>query len=119
MLANTSTIAEFQRRRKVTWHAIRWWLFAAVVALTSLCVLPFTKVSTQVDLHLDVGLVLVLTVVACLIAVKVQVQRLYRCPSCNKVPIRTYHGWANEFGDEARDVEWNPSECPNCQASLR
>ena len=119
MKTSASTVAEFQRRRNATRHAIRGWLVLCVVCVILLCVLPFTKISAQTDPHLLVGLVLVLMVIASLIAVNIEVRRIYRCPTCNMVPIQTHFGWTDELGMETRDVEWNPSECPNCHASLR
>jgi hypothetical protein len=66
-----------------------------------------------------IGLLLVLSVSIFLLVAYLQVRRLYRCPRCNKVPTRTAFGWADEFGVEPTDVQWNPAECPVCRARFR
>jgi hypothetical protein len=119
VLALESTITEFQRRRKATWYAIRWWLFVSCLTVVALLILPFTRLSSQVDLHLRIGVFLIFVFLVCVVVIRLQVRRLYRCPQCGKVPIRTYFGWRNEFGDEARDIQWNPADCPNCRTALR
>ncbi len=62
---------------------------------------------------------MLLAVSLCLLVAYVQVRRLYRCPRCNAVPMRTAFGWADELGVEPRDVQWNPAECPVCHVRFR
>jgi hypothetical protein len=107
---------EFQRRRRATWRAIRWWLFAAAVGLLALVYIaahPFDANTTRI------GSVILLMVSVCLFISYVQIRRLYRCPRCNEVPTRTAFGWADEFGVEPNDVQWNPAECPGCRVRFR
>jgi hypothetical protein len=67
----------------------------------------------------EVGSFLLLLVTLCLAITYFRVRKLYRCPRCNHVPTRTAFGWRDEFGREAKDVQWNPAERPTCHASLR
>jgi hypothetical protein len=87
--------------------------------MVALLVLPFTVTSSLIDEHLRIGVLLIIVFVVCVGAIYIQVRRIYRCPRCNKVPIETIYGWRSELGTEARDIQWNPSECPNCGAPLR
>ena len=119
MSAPASIPVEFQRRRKATWGAIRGFLSVAVLSVVSLFALPFVEAPSNVEQHLRIGVLLILVFVVCVIAIKIQVRRLYRCPQCNQVPIKTIYGWRTKLGTEARDIQWNPSECPNCGAPLR
>jgi ribosomal protein S27AE len=114
-----STTAPFQGRRKDRWRSIRWWAAAASIAVVALFALPFTEWSANPNQHSRIGLGLVTVFVICATVIRWQVRRHYRCPRCNQIPIRTVLGWRNEFGDDARDIEFNPEECPNCGATLR
>jgi len=69
--------------------------------------------------HLRAASSLFLIVVICAAVIALQIRRLYRCPRCSSIPIKTAYGWRDEFGKEVRDVEWNPSSCPTCHAPLR
>lgn len=119
MSRHPSTVIEFQRRRTATWSVIRWWLFLAALCVGALFGLPFTAASSDPDEHLRIGISLIIGFVVCVSVVHIQVRRVYRCPRCNKVPIKTFHGWGTELGTEARDIQWNPAECPNCGAPFR
>lgn len=113
------TVTEFQRRRTATWRVVRWWLLLAVLCIGALFALPFTAVSSKPDEHLRIGISLIIGFVVCVGVINIQVRRAYRCPRCNKVPIKTIYGWRSELGSEARDIQWNPAECPNCGVPLR
>jgi hypothetical protein len=119
MPLTSSESAVFQERRRATWQAIRWWLAIAVLTIASLLVLPFTDASSNRDRHFEVGICLIFLFTVCAFAIRHQVRRLYRCPNCNQVPIKAIYGWRDEFGTTARDVQWNPVECPSCGAALR
>jgi hypothetical protein len=111
-----SIAQEFQRRRLATWRAVRWWLLTAAIALVGMVRIAagtFDATTTEV------GSLLLLLVSLCLAITYCRVRKLYRCPRCNEVPTRTAFGWRDEFGREAKDVQWNPAECPACHASLR
>jgi membrane protein YdbS with pleckstrin-like domain len=119
MAAPLSSAAEFQRRRKATWRAIRWWLLVAVASVLSMAAMSIRYDDAFESEYLRAASSLFLIVVICGVAIAIQVRRLYRCPRCRSIPIRTAYGWRDEFGKEARDVEWNPSSCPTCHAPLR
>jgi hypothetical protein len=119
MAAPVSIADEFQRRRKATWHAIRWWLLIAVVSVLSMVAMSMRYDGMFQTEYLRVASSLFLLVMVCGAAVALQIRRLYRCPRCSSIPIRTIYGWRDEFGKEVRDVEWNPSSCPTCHALLR
>lgn len=119
MAAQPSTIDEFQRRRKATWRAIRWWLLTAIVSVLLMAAMSIRWDGTSEALYLRAGGSLIIVVIACGAAMAFQVRRLYRCPRCGAIPIKTVYGWRDEFGNDVRDLQWNPSSCPTCQALLR
>jgi hypothetical protein len=119
MTAQLSTIDEFQRRRKGTWRAIRWWLLTTIVSVLLMVAMSIRWDGTSETLYLRVGSSLFILVVICGAAVTLQIRRLYRCPRCGSIPIKTAYGGRDEFGNEVRDVQWNPSSCPTCRAPLR
>jgi hypothetical protein len=111
-----SIAQEFQRRRLATWQAVRWWLLTAAIASVGIV---WIAAGTFEATTTEVGSFLLLLVTLCLAITYFRVRKLYRCPRCNHVPTRTAFGWRDEFGREAKDVQWNPAECPICHASLR
>jgi hypothetical protein len=119
MAAQLSTIDEFQRRRNRTWRAIRWWLLTAIGSVLLMAAISIHWGGTSEALYLRVGSSLIILAMVCGAAVAFQIRRLYRCPRCGSIPIKTVYGWRDQFGNEARDVQWNPSSCPTCQAPLR
>ena len=119
MAAPVSSADEFQRRRKATWRAIRWWFLVAVVSVLSMGVMSIRYDRAFETGYLRAAISLFLLVLICGVVIALQIRRLYRCPRCSSIPIRTVYGWRDDFGKEARDVEWNPSSCPTCHAPLR
>ena len=111
-----SVAAEFQRRRKATWRAIRLWLMVVAACLISMIWIALSFIGEN---GIKLGSLLLLLVCLLLWIIHAKVRRLYRCPRCNQVPIVTVPGWRNELGSEPKDVVWNPSECPTCYATLR
>lgn len=119
MIQPSACATEFQSRRKATWRAIRWWLLIAAVCIISIVALLCNAYGPLDDIRIKDGLILMLVTVVCGLIINFNVRRLYRCPRCNSVPVRGTPGWRDEFGREARDVLWNPLECPTCGARLR
>lgn len=116
MSLQESIAVEFQRRRRATWRAIREWVLGAAIGLVGLVYIAAGSFDAGTA---RIGSVVLLFVSLCLLICYVQVRRLYRCPRCNQVPTRTVFGWRDEFGTEAKDVQWNPAECPECHARLK
>ncbi len=111
-----STAVEFRARRVKTWRIIRWWLLAALVGIVALVTLVSRSMGAY---ETKVGSILMLFICGCLVATYLTIKRLYRCPNCNVVPRVLLPGWKNDFGDDARDIPWNPATCPNCETPLR
>jgi hypothetical protein len=91
----------------------------AVVSVLSMVAMSMRYDGAFQTEYLRVTSSLFLLVMVCGAAVALQMRRLYRCPRCSSIPIRTIYGWRDEFGKEVHDVEWNPSSCPTCHALLR
>jgi hypothetical protein len=111
-----SIAQEFQRRRQATWRAVRWWVLTAATALVGMV---WIAAGTFDATTTEVGSFLLLLVSFCVAITYFRVRKLYRCPRCNKVPARTVFGWRDEFGQEPKDLQWNPAECQACHARLR
>jgi hypothetical protein len=103
-------VAEFQSRRRATWRAIRGWLLIALGCVATIAGLFWNAYGPASESRIRSGLILLLVTVTCGFIVNSKIRRLYRCPECNQVPIRTVPGWQNEFGDEAQifsGIHWN------------
>ena len=62
------------------------------------------------DSEVKTGVTLALGTIISLTVAGLIIRRMYRCPVCNNVPMRTVPGWKNEFGAEPRDIARNPPE---------
>jgi DNA-directed RNA polymerase subunit RPC12/RpoP len=113
------TAKEFQRRRSATWRAVRWWLIIAAAGVIAIASLMWNAPRLPNDHTIAIGLVLVVIVVGSLVITRIRVYAIYRCPACSSVPIVAVPGWRDQFGNEPRDVQWNPERCPHCGARLR
>jgi hypothetical protein len=144
MAANTPTdpwhftAATFQQRRRDTWKAIRIWVVIEALAILSLPIVAWSKFAhaprsaalfeplsdtlslgdiTLWQLNLNIGAASAM--VAATIAIVMAVQRHYRCPKCETVPMGSWTTFG--LGDVGKrlGVEFNPSSCPKCRARLR
>jgi hypothetical protein len=60
MVTTGSISTEFQKRRKATWNAIRYWLVMGFVAFVSLIVLVWDGFDPLGDKQLRIGLLVIL-----------------------------------------------------------
>jgi hypothetical protein len=131
------TVNAWRRQRRSTWVAIRLWLLVLLAGIIGFFI-PFwlnrehvhkqelgnrtrytLSTNDETEREFTLGLVsLVITGVAG-IAIIFAVQRHYRCPKCDEIPMGT---WAN-FGPSSfgvnRGLALFPATCPNCGARLR
>jgi hypothetical protein len=132
------TVAAFQRRRRETWRAVRWWWLVLAVGIVGF-ELPFywerahvhtvqrgpmavrQTLSTQDESEGEFTLGLVSLVVIFIGggAIIFGIRRHYRCPRCEEIPMGS---WTNlgptTFGPQS-GVELFPSVCRSCGARLR
>jgi glycerol uptake facilitator-like aquaporin len=139
MEARPSTVIAFQSRRLRTWRAIRPWLFVFAVGVIGEAVVFFVErnhVKSQIgplylsakysfsaqDMSVETftfSLISFVLMGAAIIAISIYVQRYYRCPRCNAVPMgRWLVAGPSQFGTES-GVNLNPSVCPKCGVRLR
>jgi hypothetical protein len=115
MQVDEKVIEQFAIRRSATWRACRLWLMVLVVS-GGYFGISLSHGSGDVSL----GMLLALTLVfSSGIAVLMAVGRHYRCPKCNKVPMRgsVSAGLSGSVSFNRR-VDFSPEECPNCGARL-
>lgn len=128
----------FQQRRRDTWKAIRLWVLIEALAILALPIASWSKLAhapssagllepLRFDLslgdtapwQLNLTLAAVCAMVGATIAIVMAVQRHYRCPKCETVPM----GSSTTFGPvtlpKSWGVELNPSTCPKCRVRLR
>jgi hypothetical protein len=109
LLAANDVAAEFQARRRKTWRLIRPWVFVTATGfVVFFLVFEFTRVFDQLwTMNLIFGSFLVLLLSIARIAL--MVNKLYRCPACNNVPM----------GRGRNGVLLDPDACPKCEARLK
>jgi hypothetical protein len=128
----SSTVTEFQKRRRRTWRMVRIWIVVGIVGAIGFCIPFWTNPGTrcrdggECTLSLEdtaawENVLMALSFVAlatALIAGTKAVYRYYRCPKCDAVPMRSSF-WAGAGGFEwERGVDPSPSVCPKCGAKL-
>ena len=132
------TVATFQQRRRDTWKAIRIWVVIEALAILAFPIVAWSKLAytptsselfepfhynlslgdiTLWQLSLACGAASAL--VAATIAIVMAVQRHYRCPKCETVPMGSWTTFALADVSKRLAVEFNPSSCPKCSARLR
>jgi hypothetical protein len=132
------TVATFQQRRRDTWKAIRIWVLVEALAVLTFPVAAWSKLAhapksaelfepfhynfslgdiTLWQLNLAFGVASAL--IAATIAIVMAIQRHYRCPKCETVPMGSWTTFALPDVCKRWAVEFNPSSCPKCSARLR
>lgn len=131
------TIVEFQKRRGQTWRAARLWLLLGSAGIIGLLMLFWTNSATKcihnafgspkctlsmddmTPWQLNLGLIAFIGIAASIIAVTVAIQRYYRCPRCEAIPLGSWTSLGpGNFGPRW-GVALNPSVCAKCGARLR
>ena len=130
------TVSEFQRRRHQTWRAIRLWVLVGAAGAAGfwfvMWVNPATtctdgslgsfRCSLSADnmslwqLNLIFGSIVTLGVSVAAIARAVQ--RHYRCPNCEAVPLGSWSAFGRASFSTSWGVALNPSVCSKCGAKL-
>lgn len=117
-MANAPDVSkQFQRRRKETWRLAKPWLVALLLAGAPLYWMG--------DLDGEAAPERVLMFVAFFGILLVSVwrivwivQKTYRCPACDRVPMSRSSGVGTGGCDCADEVDLNPKSCPGCGARL-
>jgi hypothetical protein len=108
------TISEFKRRRSATWRATRWWLLVLLVA-GGYFAYGATRHPTDFSIAMIVTFVLMM---ASVLAIIFAVNRLYKCPVCERVPMSNWTSVGAGSISFNRGVELAPTVCGNCGARL-
>jgi hypothetical protein len=114
MQAAELTIAEFKRRRTATWRATRWWLL--VLAATGGYFVYGAKRDPR-DFSIAMIVTFALMMMSTL-AIIFAVNRLYKCPACEKVPMANWTSFGVGSISFNRGVELRPTVCGHCGARL-
>ena len=111
--------SEFQRRRGDTWRRIRWWMLLVVLAGGAFALGPHEPDGdlTFGQLMFQMGMFIIL--LTGMVVVIRSVNKHYRCPACNSVPMLGFFAAGGSgFGYE-EGVALNPRTCSKCGAKLR
>jgi DNA polymerase III alpha subunit (gram-positive type) len=118
------TVSAFQKNRRATWQAVRWWVALLALGITGFSV-PFLLESEHVrkddngyslaaeDMtagEFTLSLLSLVVMFSSGIGIVVAARRHYKCPKCSQVPM-SYSGFENA-------VDLKPSVCSNCGARL-
>jgi hypothetical protein len=105
-LASNDSVSEFQSRRLETWRIIRPWIFVTAAAFFVFAVVVefYDRFPELWRLNLIFGGFLVAAV--SIIRINLTINKLYRCPACNSVPMGR------------KGVFVNPDTCPQCWTRL-
>jgi hypothetical protein len=132
------TVAAFQRRRRETWRAVRWWWLVLAVGIVGFEV-PFylerahvhsaqrgplsvrQTLSTQDETEGEFTVSLVSLVVIFIGGggIIFGVRRHYRCPRCEEIPMGSWTNLGPTSYGRQSGVELFPSVCRSCRARLR
>jgi hypothetical protein len=109
LLAANEVVSAFQSRRRETWRIIRPWVFLTAAGfVVFFVVFEFPGLFDELwKLNLIFGSFLVLLL--SIARISLTVNKLYRCPACNTVPMGRGHD----------GVLLDPDVCPKCGARLK
>jgi undecaprenyl pyrophosphate phosphatase UppP len=112
----TDVAVEFRRRTRLVWRSIRLWVLL-LIALA----LGFTFMdSNDAGFSQMLAMIGMVVVVGAIYAITRAVQRDYRCPACDQVPMGGSFGIGLGGGFSFdRDVLICPKACPSCGARLK
>jgi hypothetical protein len=117
MASQRDVSAQFQRRRRATWRQVRWWLLIALLATGAFGI---SRYATDRDpAYFPFQLLMFVILAFAMIVVFRTVDKAYRCPACNAVPmVGSFEAGPAGFGyDEG--ISLNPRTCRKCGAKLR
>jgi hypothetical protein len=115
MEGTESTVEEFGRRRSATWRAVRWWLLTLVFAGVYFAYRA-NQDPTDFNVPTMVSFVLMM---GSLLAAIFAINRRYRCPRCEMVPMMDSKSVGLDSFSFERGVDLSPSVCGNCGARLK
>jgi len=109
---------EFQRRRTATWRGVRAWVGVLVAGFTVAVSIGDLGPGDPLTLWLPATAAFAAIMIAMFRIIRIG-GRIYRCPSCDEVPM----SWSGMLGPGAigarKMVELNPDTCGSCGARLR
>lgn len=119
MRSEIDVSAEFTRRRTATWRATRLWLLMAALAAAGFALGPKGSDADMSRNQFTFMVICLLVVGTAMVVVILAVQKHYRCPRCDSVPM-TRFGTVGTAGLSLKSwVDLSPEVCPNCGARLR
>ena len=119
MLTDTQVLTEWKRRRSLTWRAIKVPLAIVVISGCAFWYFARTPAPEMTGAQLLITfLVFGVLFIAMLVAI-FRVNRLYRCPRCNTVPMGTWSTLGPYSFGYHSGVAANPHKCSKCGAVLR
>jgi hypothetical protein len=119
MLTDAQVLSEWKRRRSTTWRGIRVALLVLFIAGCAFWYLARTPTSEMSGTQLVLSFAIFVALGIAMLVVIFRLNRLYRCPRCNTVPMGAWSEVGpGSIGYES-GVALNPHRCSGCGAVLR
>jgi hypothetical protein len=119
MLTDAQVISEWDRRRKITWRAIRLAVAICLASGGTFWYLARTPAADMSGIELIATFSVFLVLAVGMVVIILRTRKLYRCPRCNSVPQGTW----SEIGPASfgfhSGISINPKRCPTCGATLK
>ena len=119
MLTDAQVLTEWKRRRTTTWRAIRVALLVLFICGCAFWYLTQTPAPEMNGTQFLLSFLIFCALGTAMLVVIFRVNRLYRCPRCNTVPMGEWSTLGpGSIGYES-GVALNPQRCSKCGAVLR
>ena len=119
MLTDAQVLSEWNRRRSTTWRAIRVALLVLFISGCAFWYLARTPAPEMNGTQLVLSFAVLVASGIAMVVVVFRVNRLYRCPRCNTVPMGEWSELGpGSIGYES-GVAVNPRTSSKCGAVLR
>jgi Na+/melibiose symporter-like transporter len=119
MLTDAQVLTEWKRRRSTTWRAVRLALAVIFISGFAFWYMARTPAPEMNGVQLLVTFLVFCVLGIAMLVVIFRVNRLYRCPRCNTVPMGEWTSLGPDSVGYESGVALNPQRCSKCGAVLR
>jgi hypothetical protein len=110
-------VHEFQRRRMLTWNAVKFWFIAMACGVVGMLLVGDVDLnSTPRQLGLSIFFFTLFAVP--IVRIVVVVRATYRCPACGAIPMSGSVSFGPSIYGYDRGVAFSPKTCSACGVRL-